>query len=316
MSDNSGALLACSGAVGDFILALRVAEALRLAGSSRVAALARSLTASVAVGGSIDEVIDADTGGAHTLHSADAEIPKALREKLAGRGPIVLMAPTERAQIPASRLAALSGSSVIVIDPRPRPGSVEHITDQWLADLRGQGIEAEPGPPRIVVAEEDRAKARRDWLRAAEGKVALIQPGSGGKSKCWPLANFIELAGKLREAGVAADFLLGPVEDDLWGEEKFSALTEDHHVVRGKTLAEAAALVSAADLFIGNDSGIGHLAAAVGIPTLSLFGPTDPRVWRPLGPRVAALGGTTWPTVAEALLAAQSLLRAGEDESR
>ena len=58
---------------------------------------------------------------------------------------------------------------------------------------------------------------------------------------------------------------------------------------RPKTVAHLAAVLERVDLFVGNDSGPGHLAAAVGTPTLSLFGPTDPVVWRPLRSEEAAV---------------------------
>jgi heptosyltransferase-3 len=56
-----------------------------------------------------------------------------------------------------------------------------------------------------------------------------------------------------------------------------------------RPLTEVAALLARCDLYVGNDSGPSHLAALTGAPTLALFGPTDPRRWRPLGPRVTVL---------------------------
>ena len=56
-----------------------------------------------------------------------------------------------------------------------------------------------------------------------------------------------------------------------------------------RQLHELSAVLAACDLYVGNDSGVSHLAGLSGGPTLALFGPTDPRVWRPLGPRVTVL---------------------------
>ncbi len=67
----------------------------------------------------------------------------------------------------------------------------------------------------------------------------------------------------------------------------------------GLELAEAGAVLSECALYVGNDSGITHLAAGLGVPTVAVFGPTDPAVWRPLGPRVRVVRGRPWPTVEE-----------------
>ena len=59
----------------------------------------------------------------------------------------------------------------------------------------------------------------------------------------------------------------------------------------GRSLCQLADLLEGCDLYVGNDSGISHLAGLCGAPTLAIFGPTDPRLWRPLGPRVRVLRG-------------------------
>ncbi|NDE07877.1 MAG: hypothetical protein EBZ89_10905, partial [Chloroflexi bacterium] len=69
-------------------------------------------------------------------------------------------------------------------------------------------------------------------------------------------------------------------------------------VIRGRSLADVARLFANASGVIANDSGIAHLAAGLGVPTVAIFGPTDPAVWRPRGPNVRVCGGTpgaSWP---------------------
>jgi len=79
------------------------------------------------------------------------------------------------------------------------------------------------------------------------------------------------------------------------------AVTEDR-LARDWSLVQIAGLLSLAAVTVGNDSGPTHLAAAVGCPTVAVFGPTDPVVWAPVGSRVSILGGpssgTRWPEVA------------------
>jgi len=97
----------------------------------------------------------------------------------------------------------------------------------------------------------------------------ILHPFSGGAKKNWPLACFRELAAQLNNVA----WTCGP-EEQLEGAKRFS------------DLAELARWIAGARLYIGNDSGITHLAAAVGTPTLAIFGPTDPAIWRPAGAHV------------------------------
>ncbi|MBI3281521.1 MAG: glycosyltransferase family 9 protein [Acidobacteria bacterium] len=122
------------------------------------------------------------------------------------------------------------------------------------------------GPPGAV--------PRLDCPRNGEpGGYIALHPFSGSPGKNWPLANYLELA---RRLGGDVRFLAGP--DD--------ALAD---AVRIANLYQVACWLARARLYIGNDSGITHLAAAVGTPVVALFGPTDPRVWAPRGERVRVL---------------------------
>jgi ADP-heptose:LPS heptosyltransferase len=79
---------------------------------------------------------------------------------------------------------------------------------------------------------------------------------------------------------------IGPVEEEQGG---FEPLARRGLPLRNLTLAQVAALLRRSALYLGNDSGITHLAAAIGAPTVALFGPSDPQKWRPRGKRVAVL---------------------------
>ncbi|MGA7414689.1 MAG: glycosyltransferase family 9 protein [Bryobacteraceae bacterium] len=100
--------------------------------------------------------------------------------------------------------------------------------------------------------------------------AVVIHPFSGSRKKNWPLERFQELATRLDEP---VKWLAGP-EDVLPGADRF----ED--------LGALAGWLAGARVYIGNDSGITHLAAAAGTPTVALFGPTEPDVWGPRGVRV------------------------------
>ena len=100
-------------------------------------------------------------------------------------------------------------------------------------------------------------------------RLVAIHPFSGSAKKNWPLERFTELAGRLG----AAEFCEGPKE----GTHRFT------------DLCALATWLGGAAAYVGNDSGISHLAAAVGVPVVALFGPTDPRVWAPRGEYVKVL---------------------------
>ena len=104
---------------------------------------------------------------------------------------------------------------------------------------------------------------------------AVIHPFSGSPRKNWPLERFQELAERLQRR-MPVCWCCGP-EDERPG------------AVRIADLYELARWLSTARIFIGNDSGVTHLAAAAGTPVVVLFGPTDPGVWAPRGPKVRVI---------------------------
>jgi ADP-heptose:LPS heptosyltransferase len=84
--------------------------------------------------------------------------------------------------------------------------------------------------------------------------------------------------------------------------------------VTGVSVPHLAAVLAESRGYFGNDSGVSHLAAALGVPTVAVFGPTDPAVWAPLGPEVSVVaprGDAPWPTVDDVLIALRKLLGDG-----
>ncbi len=158
--------------------------------------------------------------------------------------------------------------------------SRRHITDYYL-DCVGA-----PQGARPAVALRPEAVAwARGWLRAEglEGERLLaVAPGSGAREKNWPREYFREVSEWWRRScsGQVA-VVLGPAEEDEYAFWRAHAA-----VARGLSLARLAALLSLADVYLGNDSGVTHLAAAVGAETVALFGPSDPLGWAPRGARV------------------------------
>ena len=130
----------------------------------------------------------------------------------------------------------------------------------------------------------------------------LLHPGSGSTKKNWPWKNFLALAEALRAQDCTIAWCMGPAEEALQP-------PDGDVVLRETPLPRLASFLSGARLCVGNDSGIAHLAAAVGCPTLTLFGPTDPARWAPRGPSARVLHNPSWPQTEEVIPQARALLR-------
>ena len=164
---------------------------------------------------------------------------------------------------------------VVVADPLPVEGEGIHMSSHLSRPLEGFGIHPPADPrPRLDVTPRDRRR----------GQV-VVHPGSGSPAKCWPASRFAAVF-EWFSGRIPAVVLWGPAEAAR-SEELDRLLPSDR--LSPATPVELAENLADARLYIGNDSGPGHLAAAVGTPTLSLFGPTDPGVWRPLGPRARVI---------------------------
>ena len=186
------------------------------------------------------------------------EPPPALIEALSEFDSIVSWYGANRAEF-RQTVTAL-GLPFTFLAALPPEGAGLHATDFYLEQVRGIAACASDGIPRIECPVE-------------RGDYAAIHPFSGSVRKNWPLEKFRALADKL-ERVMPVKWCAGEDDPALPG------------AVRIDDLYELACWLAKARLYIGNDSGITHLAAAVGTPVLALFGPTDPEVWAPRGPLV------------------------------
>jgi ADP-heptose:LPS heptosyltransferase len=157
-----------------------------------------------------------------------------------------------------------------------RPPGDGHVARCYLRAIG----ENDPSPlkNRIELMPHDLESAARitTTLGFARHGFVLILPGSGSPKKNWPAANFAALA---ERAAAPSLVLLGPAEAGLKSFFESRGLA----VVADLELDEVAGLAHLSRCFLGNDSGVSHLASASGGPGLVLFGPTDPSRWRPLG---------------------------------
>ncbi len=162
-------------------------------------------------------------------------------------------------------------------------------------------LEGFSAAPRIHWTEDEDRFARDFWAQRPGPPRAVIHPGASGQRKRWPAKQFAELARRLARTQNMPLFLLEGPLDRVAVNEVRAAAAEDSIRLNGmrvENLSRLAAVLSRCQLYIGNDSGITHLAAALGIHTVALFLDTDPRVWAPRGLHVRLL---TQPTVKDVL---------------
>jgi heptosyltransferase III len=239
------------GAIGDFIISLPALECLRT-----------QYTEVWTAGPNVPLVRFADRARSLASTGLDlvgvTEPPFGLFEQLRSFDSIVSWYGANREEF----RSAVAGLPVTFFPALPKDAS-QHAADFYLDQVRTIAPCASDGIPRIECP----------GLRA---DYAVIHPFSGSPRKNWPLEKFRRLAAGL-ERTMPVRWCSGPDDPPLAG------------AVRFDNLYDLACWLARARLYIGNDSGITHLAAAVGTPVLALFGPTDPSVWAPRGPHVRVM---------------------------
>ncbi len=264
-----------SGAIGDFVLTLPAVNALRAAYPRSTLRLIGS--PSILHLAPVNNLVDINSAEVAGLYNPVGPVPERTRALFSDVDLLIAYAIDPERSL-QSRLAEIVRGRAIVYDPRPKGGV--HIVEHLLTPLRRMGIPTSDPMPRIRPDVDELAHAG-EILRehGLASPLIAIHPGSGGRDKRWPLTSYFELAHRLATRGAGVMAVCGPVERDVVDE-----LPAHLPCLVPRDLRSLAALLHAADLFIGNDSGPGHIAAAVGTPTLTLFGPTDAETWAPRHP--------------------------------
>lgn len=309
------------GALGDLVLTIQLA--LRLPGAGEADGLhlvARSNPGDLSACRPRITRQSPEGLGMHWLFGDhDDHAPEPLRTLVRGRH--VLNALAGRHTVVHHRLLDLQPAGLLSIDSRARPGADRHITEQWRTQLEAQGllvpkcIHQKPHHRGLGVAESLRQSGQTILRNAGcDPDAPIIHPGSGGRSKCWPPPCFVEVARDLRAAqSVEPAFLIGPVELERWPAADVDELAHEFPLLRDPEADALAAVLAASRVVIGNDAGPAHLAALLGTPTFTVFGPTSAHVWRPLGAAAQVVAGdpergSDWgvdPASVAALAAAQ-----------
>jgi len=170
---------------------------------------------------------------------------------------------------------------------------VRHRIDRDLAALKPLGVHVSETLPRVWLTGEDEARADQllDRLGIRRGRpIIIIQPGARYWFKAWPNERFVELADRLASDYGCQVLIGGSREEEALAQRIHEAAKSRPINMAGQaTLKQFAAIAKRAALFVGNDSGAMHIAAAVGTPMVALFGPSNPDEWGPRGDRVKVL---------------------------
>ena len=177
-----------------------------------------------------------------------------------------------------------------------------HQVEDYVDLLRAMNIE-EPSSwiPRLEITDADRRQGKELLGRAGQDSdrhpiIGLFPGAEFGPSKRWPWRRFAELAQSIRKQAPRSQMaiLAGPKE--LWIAVRVHEESGKIHPVVGPDLdlGRLAAFMSHLDLLITNDSGPMHMAAALGVPSVALFGPTDPRRTSPVGAENQVLYSNRW----------------------
>lgn len=293
--------------VGDAILAIPALRAVRehFSGAA-IGIVARPYVAEIYAGQELcDELIGYDVKGAHAGWKGRERLATELRERKFDAALLLQNAFDAawlawRADIPERIGYARDGRSWLLTKAIevPKAGEIPaHEKFYYLELVRRAGwLKSLPEVEEIslVVGEKERSAAE-EKLRAAGARpgarrVAIGAGASYGSAKCWPPERFAEWANRVQSERDVDVILFGTPGESAVSEAIRGAMRRPPVDLTGKTgIAELPALLAQCHLFLGNDSGAMHVAAAVGLPVVAVFGPTDPFGTSPVTPRAAVV---------------------------
>jgi heptosyltransferase III len=300
-------LVVRGGAIGDFILTLPVLAALReqfpdahreVLGYPHIAQLAL-------IGGLVDRVRSIEARALAGFFAPGNELDPGLVDYFGSFGLIIsyLYDPDEYFR---ANIARCSRAQFIAGPHRPDENVKLHATEVFLKPLERLAIfNADPVPRLSVLSKKlgDREGERlgepissgnstvRQEPRPPDGMqrvpIVALHPGSGSERKNWPEAKWAQLLTYLITSTHCKILLVGgEAEGDRLKRLSATLPPERHSILQSAPLTELAQRLSACAGFVGHDSGISHLAAAVGLPAVVLWGDTDETIWRPQGAQV------------------------------
>jgi ADP-heptose:LPS heptosyltransferase len=292
-----------AGALGDCLLMLPALAALRTHfPQARIEVMGYPRRWEWVLGrGLVDAVHAIERPGMHLLFCEAAEVPQSLKTFLRAYDVILSYRPDSDGVF-TRNLRTLSGRLVLSQAPFPPPPPPKvHVADYALNLVAELGVHPPPSVPRLPLTSTDLTLVQPFFsthrIDPLAERLVVVHPGSGSEAKRWPLENFAALLEALTaEPRVRIVVVTGYAEAGVV--DRLLPLLRGAKPVLAIDwpLRPTAALIAHAAVFVGHDSGLTHLAAAFGRPTVALFGPTDPEVWGPRGEAVTVVQMRQPPT--------------------
>ena len=260
--------------------------------------------------GFIEEGFDEENSRWHRLYSNDAAAVRGLNPDPSGYDRIYAFVPDPNdSALLAGLKAAAEDSKITGIPAKPRECSGTHASTFFLSYL--------PEPVAEAVFHELISSIDKLNTEAA----AVVHPGSGSTKKNWPARCFAETIERLSSHRPDLVFTViqgpsdeGPVSEVVAG---LPHMGDRLRIIHTEGIPELAETLARAKLYIGNDSGVTHLAGALNLPTVAVFGSSDPALWAPFGGRIRVVrSGETeirFPPVDDVVKAALELLSQEKD---
>jgi heptosyltransferase-3 len=288
------------GALGDFILALPALRTLRKAfpkaksvimGYPRILELVEKRVYA-------DEILSVDQKGMASFFVRGGDLDPPL-SKFFSTFDVIVFFGKDAEGIVLSNLKRVCEGRILHINSFPPWNERIHLTDYLLRQLQRLHFSTEEHVPRLFLTAADQAWGRGFYRRKGltekeRARAIILHPGSGSKKKAWPVERFLDLMQSFQKR-LASPILiiLGPAEG-AEVQKAFEGVQWDMGVhapvlLKELSLLGLASVMEGCKLYVGNDSGITHMAAALGLPTVAIFGPTDPMVWSPKGKTVAVV---------------------------
>jgi ADP-heptose:LPS heptosyltransferase len=288
------------GALGDFILALPTLEILRktfpqaesvIMGYPRILELVKARFYA-------EEILSIDQQGMANFFVREGGLNSILSQYFSQFDLIIVFGKDGEGTL-TGNLRRVCQGQILHINLFPPWDQGLHLTDHLLRELSRYGFSISEKTPKLFLNESDRVWGEKFWREKGltteeRSRVIVLHPGSGSKKKAWPKERFADLVSYLwKHLHSKMLIVLGPAEgaeirktfEEMERERGDSAPI----LAKGLSLLQLASVMMGCRLFIGNDSGISHMAAALGLPTVAIFGPTDPRVWSPRGENVSVV---------------------------
>lgn len=283
-------LIIHQGALGDLILSFPALLSLREQRKASLCLLCSNDLGRIAYRFNVvDAYVPLESARFSTLFSG--EMTPFVKAFLRDYDTIVLISFSDRIE---QQLRRNQGRPVVRIHPRPPVEEKTHVTLSLIGELQASGL---IGNDSGRVADACGGRRQRGMTgghdqnsrigdRGPGSLFYLIHPGAGSPRKRWPIENFVQLAVAIeRKHFRDVAFVLGPAEAD----ERAVLKAGNIQVYDDCNLMDLTTLLEGASCYIGHDSGVTHLASFMRIPTIAIFGPSDPKRWSPTGASVKVL---------------------------